>query len=219
MLPSVRGPTTEEPYVTENPLTAAARRGAVLAGPAAVLSLLLFVAALAVFGDQVGAVSRSAVGVTSSALALVSVALLMLGLVHLAVNAPALQDRHGRNAVLAAAGGTLLLAGGAWSQLVILPAITTEAPRMAEQGHPLVTAAYVVTFLAAGAGWLLVALRLRRDPQTARLHARLLIAGAVVMVPPLPTRWFLLAVAVTLLARRGTAVAVAVAPQPIPATG
>ncbi len=193
--------------MTENSLTTTARQGAVLAGPAAVLSLLLLAAALAVLGDDVGAVSRSVLGATSGVLALVSVALLMLGLVHLTVTAPALQTGPGRTAVLAAGAGTLLLAGGAWSQLVVLPALADAAPRMAEQGHPLVTAAYLVTFLAAGAGWLMVALRLRRTAEVSRLHVRLLLAGAVLMVPPLPTRWFLLAVAVTLLARSRTSAA------------
>ncbi len=88
---------------------------------------------------------------------------------------------------------------------------------MANEGAGLLTAGYVVSFLVAAAGWLLVAVRLRHDGDLSRGRVRLLLVGVLFMLSPLPTRWFLLAVAVSLLA----------APQPVasprrtavPATG
>lgn len=198
-------------HATETPLASATRRGAVLAGPAAVLSLLLLFAALAVSGSEVAELARSPLGALSSGVALLSVGLLLLGLVHLARTVPGLQDRAGRWAVLAAGVGTLLLAGAAWSQLVVLPALAVEAPALANEGTGLVTFGYVVSFLATGLGWLLVALRLRGSELLSSGQVGVMIAGSVLMVAPLPTRWFLLGIAVSLVARtRAAAVPAAV---------
>jgi hypothetical protein len=199
----------------ETPLMSTTRRVAAWAGPFAVLSLVLLIAALAVTGDDIGAVARSPLGVAANAIALLSVGLLLVGLVHLVRASSSLHDQAGGVAALLAGAGTLLLAGGAWSQLVMLPALAVEAPAMANEGHPLVTAGYVGSFLLAGAGWLLVALRVRRDGLVTRGHARLLLAGSLLMIAPLPSRWFLLALAVTLVARRRPAEAAA--PQLVPA--
>jgi hypothetical protein len=199
----------------ETPLMSTTRRVAAWAGPFAVLSLVLLIAALAVTGDDIGAVARSPLGVAANAIALLSVGLLLVGLVHLVRASSSLHDQAGGVAALLAGAGTLLLAGGAWSQLVMLPALAVEAPAMANAGHPLVTAGYVGSFLLAGAGWLLVALRVRRDGLVTRGHARLLLAGSLLMIAPLPSRWFLLALAVTLVARRRPAEAAA--PQLVPA--
>jgi hypothetical protein len=64
----------------------------------------------------------------------------------------------------------------------------------------LLTVGYAVSFLLTGVGWLLVGLRLHREPSVARRRVRLLLVGAVLMVAPLPGRWFLVALAVSLLA-------------------
>lgn len=190
-------------------------RLAALAGPAALVSLLLLFAALAVHGDAAVDLSRSALGVASSALGLVSTGLLLLGLARLAAH-PQLQGPGGSASVLVAGGGTLLLAGGAWAQLVVLPVLAVEAPSLAEGGSGLVTAGYVASFLTAGVGWLLVALRLRGDASLSRAGVRLLLAGSVLMLAPLPTRWVFLALAVTLLVRRKERTP---ATAPVPALG
>jgi hypothetical protein len=190
------------------------RTAARLAGPAAVLALVLFFVALAVHGDDVGAIARGPLGATANALALVSLLLLLAGLVRLAARPELARSPW---AVLLAGAGTVLAAGGAWTQLVLLPVLAVEAPRVANEGAGLLTAGYVVSFLLAGIGWLLVAVRLRHDGDLSRGRVRLLLVGALLMLSPLPTRWFLLAVAVSLLA----------APQPVasprrtavPATG
>lgn len=176
---------------------------ALAAGPTAVAALALFFVALGVHGDDVRATSRGVLGVSANALALVSLLLLLVALGRLALR-PALHER-GLAAVLLAAAGTVLTAGGAWAQLVLLPVLAVEAPDIATGGAPLLTAAYVASFLVLGLGWLLVGLRLRADGTAAGL----LLAGAAFAIAPLPTRWFLLAVAVSLLARREQRVPVA----------
>ncbi|HVM27041.1 MAG TPA: hypothetical protein VM433_05125 [Mycobacteriales bacterium] len=186
------------------PLLDRTRPLALLAGPVAVAAAGLFFAALAVHGDDIGAIARGPLGVASNLLALASVLLLLLGLVRLTAR-PALDDGAGAASLLVAGAGTVLLAGAAWAQLVTLPVFAVEAPRVADEGTTLVTAGYVVSFVVAGLGWLLVAFRLRRDPALARGRVRLLLVGAVLMLAPLPTRWFLLAVAVSLLAATETA--------------
>lgn len=194
-----------------NPSASAVRRAALLTGPAAVLSLLLLFGALAVHGDSTAALSRSALGVSAAALGLASTVLLLVGLAHLALSSAQLHAAP--VALLVAATGTALLVGGAWAQLIVLPALAQEAPRLADQGTGLVTAGYVISFLVAGAGWLLVGLRLRRDDVLPRGPVRVLLAGAVLMLAPLPARWFVLAVGVSLLARHRARV---VAPEPAP---
>jgi hypothetical protein len=169
---------------------------ALAAGPAAVGALALFFAALAVHGDDVRALSRGALGVGANALALLSLLLLLVGLARLATR-PVLHE-DGLGAVLIAATGTVLVAGGAWAQLVLLPVLAVEAPDVAEGGATLLTAGYITSFLVFGVGWLLVGLRLRKDG----VPSGLLMAGAVLAIAPLPTRWFLLAVAVSVLAVR-----------------
>jgi len=192
-----------------------ARRGAALAGPTSAVAVLLFLVALAVHGDDVAALSREPLGVTSSVLALVSVGLLLLGLVHLALTRAPLQEGAGLVAVLVAGAGTLLLAGAAWTQLIVVPALAVEAPRLVNEGTGLVIAGYIVSFLCTGLGWLLVGLRLRRDPGLGRGRVRLLLAGSVLMVAPLPTRWVFLAVAVTLLVSARPAPVASAAPVPV----
>lgn len=143
-------------------------------------------------GDDAG-LARTAIGVGSNALALASLLCLLAGLALLAQR-PSLRAAPGR--VLLAGAGTGLVAGGAWTQLVLLPVLAVEAPVVAREGAGLLTAGYVVSFLVAGLGWLLVGLELRADLTARRLHVRLLLVGAVLMVPPLPARWILVAVAV-----------------------
>ena len=179
---------------------------ALAAGPAAVAALVCFFTALAVHGDDVPAISRGALGVGANALALLSLLLLLVALARLAMR-PALHE-DGLGAVLVAMTGTVLAAGGAWAQLVLLPVLAVEAPEVAERGATLLTAGYVVSFLVLGVGWLLVGLRLRRDG----VPSGLLMAGAALAIAPLPTRWFLLAIAVSLLAVREQQ-----APVPAPA--
>jgi hypothetical protein len=176
------------------------RPAALAAGPVAVAALVLFFAALAVHGDDVGAITRNPLGIGANVLALLSLLLLLVGLVRLAAR-PALADAAGTGAVLLAGAGTVLAAGGAWAQLVTLPVFAVQAPQVANEGATPITAAYVGSFLVAGLGWLLVAVLLRRDDRMTRARTALLVAGAVLLVLPLPTRWFLLAIAVSLLAR------------------
>lgn len=192
----------------------AVRPPARAAGPTAVLSAALFFAALAVHGDDVPAIVRGPLGVAANALGLVSLLCLLAGLVRLAAR-PALASAP--VAVLVAGVGTVLAAGGAWAQLVLLPVLAERAPEIAEQGDGLLTAAYVVSFLSAGVGWLLVGLRLRADDGLSRGAVRLLLAGAVLTLLPLPSRWFLVAVAVSLLAA-APVVRPAAHPPAVPAT-
>ncbi len=68
-----------------------------------------------------------------------------------------------------------------------------------------------MSFSLAGLGWLLVALRLRRDRTLPRRVVTLLLVGAVLFVVPLPGRWVLVAIALSLLARAEPAAAPAAA--------
>lgn len=63
-------------------------------------------------------------------------------------------------------------------------------------------AGYLVSFIALGAGWAWAAYVLRHSPEAGRGLRIALLVGAVLCVAPLPARFAVLAVAVSLLVAR-----------------
>ena len=102
----------------------------VVAGPAAVLALVLLVGGLVTAGED---------GLDTSPLATASSALLLVALLGIGATAVAAlaRLRGGRPGVAGAAiavVGTVLVAGGGWAALFVLPALAAEAPEVLETG-------------------------------------------------------------------------------------
>ena len=176
-------------------------RPAVLAaGPLGVLALVAFVAAIVVDGDDELVLATSELAIASSVAGLASLVLLIIGLFGVAIRVSSVRRGAGLVGWSIACVGTVLTAGGQWALLFVLPGLAGSAPDLAANGIGSVQAGYVVSFLVMAVGWLIVGITLLRA-DAPRLASWLVLVGAVFCVAPLPSRFFLLAVAVSLLAR------------------
>ena len=173
--------------------TSSLRPLALLAGPAVIAGLLLAVAAAATARGPVEA----------SPLATASTALVLVGLLATGALAVSLLGR-GAGPVVALLG-TVLVAGGEWASLFVLPGLSTAAPHLLESGSlPGVPIGFVASYAVFAVGWGITAVGLLRARAVPRWTAVLLLAGAVLsMVPTLePARLLVLSCAVSLTASR-----------------
>ena len=158
---------------------------ATAAAPLTVLALGLVVAAAATAG---AAVESSPSAVASSAVLLVG----LLGIGAAAVLALG-RLREADRAIappVVAVVGTVLVAGGQWAALFVLPSLSEHAPQVLSSGAMAsVTVGYVASYAVFALGWIATAATLLR----ARLVSRWL--GALLLV---------VSIAATLVARRIT---------------
>lgn len=177
------------------------RAAALFAGPAAVLStVLIFAAAAQEHGDEVR-MATSGLGVASGIAALCTLACLAFALCGLPAREPALRTGFGRFAWSIALIGTLLGAGAQWQAVFVQPAVAHADPELFRTGVSSLQAGYVVSLMVLGVGWLLVAVALLRAHAT-KVAGALLILGSLLCFSPLPNRFLLLAIMVSVVAGR-----------------
>ena len=172
---------------------------ALVAGPAAVVSLALLVVGLGLEGEA--GLDTSPLAVASSALLLVA----LFGLAAAALGALALLRVAGRGIAGSAVAvvGTVLVAGGGWAALFVLPSLAEQAPDVLDRGLPGVIIGYIASYVVFSLGWVStgVALIRARVVPTA-VGVLLAVAGALAFVPaPEAFRLVLVSIAATLLAR------------------
>jgi hypothetical protein len=172
---------------------------ATLAAPLTVLALALVIAA--------GATAGSAV--ESSPLAIASSALLFLAALGIGSAAVASFGRgRGVAGPAIAVVGSVLVAGGQWAALFVLPALSSRAPNLLSSGAlGSVTVGYVASYAVFAVGWIVSAVALLRARAVPTWLGVLLLVGAVASLVPAPEaiRLLILSVATTLAARRLTA--------------
>jgi hypothetical protein len=170
------------------------------AGPATVLALLLLVGALVTAGP--GGPETSPLGTASSALLLV--ALLGLGAAAVAALARLRTAGRGVAGIATAVVGTVLVAGGGWAALFVLPALAEHAPGLLESGLESVVVGYVASYVVFSVGWVwtgVTLIRARLVPTW--LGILLAVGGALAFVPaPEAFRLLVIAVGASLVARR-----------------
>ncbi|UOY00434.1 hypothetical protein [Blastococcus sp. PRF04-17] len=183
-----------------------------VAGPAAVVGFALMVSAMVVDGEA---------GVETSPLAVASSAVLVVALLGIGAGAVAALSRlrdEGRSVAGAAVAvvGTVLVAGGAWALLFVLPGLAAEAPDVLDAGLPSVVVGYIASYVVFTVGWLWTGIALLRAGLVPGWLGTLTIVGAALaFVPaPEPFRVLVIGIAVTLLARRLAAPVVARAAVP-----
>lgn len=181
--------------------TAPTRAALRAAGPLAVLSLIVFALALVLTGGDELALAVSPVGMASSLLGLASLIALVLGLVALH-GRPELQRGAGAVGWTVAMIGTVMTAGGQWTQLFLLPGLAGPAPELASGGIGTLIAGYIASFVVLGAGWVMLGIALLRARGVSRGIAWAVIIGGLVCIAPLPARFVVVAVAASLLSRR-----------------
>jgi hypothetical protein len=181
-------------------LSSLLRRASLVAAPATVLALLLAVAAGVTGGDRV---ESSPFALASSAAVLVA----LLGIGALAVATLGIlraAGRSGRGPAIAVVGA-VLVAGGQWASLFVLPGLSAKAPYLLGSGALTgVTIGFVASYAILAVGWATTAVALvRLHVLPAWLGVLLAIGGLAGLVPaPEPARLLILSVAVWLAARR-----------------
>jgi hypothetical protein len=170
------------------------------AGPAAVLALVLLVGGLVTAGD--GNIDASPLATASSALLLVA----LLGIGAAAVMALARLREDGRAVPGPAIGvvGTVLVAGGGWAALFVLPALAKQAPEVLDTGMQSVVVGYIASYVVFTVGWVWTGVALIRAQLVPTwLGVLVAVGGALAFVPaPEAFRLAVIGVAASLLARR-----------------
>ena len=171
----------------------------VAAGPAAVLALALLVGGLVTAGDDV----ETSPFATASA-AFLLVALLGIGAAAVTALARLRVGGRGGTGVGIAVVGTVLVAGGAWAALFVLPALAEKAPNLLETGLPSVVVGYIASYTVFTVGWVWTGVSLIRARLVPTwLGVLVSVGGALAFVPaPEAFRLLLIGVAASLLARR-----------------
>ena len=171
-----------------------------VAGPAALAALALLV---------VGLVTEGEAGLDTSPLATASSGLLLVALLGIGAAAVAALARL-RDAGRPVPGpalavvGTVLVAGGAWAALFVLPALAAEAREVLDSGLPSVVVGYIASYVVFTVGWLWTGIALIRARLVPTWLGVLVAVGGLVAFVPAPEafRLVLVSVAASLLARR-----------------
>lgn len=125
--------------------------------------------------------------------------LLAVGLMGLAVRYAAGLSAVGRAALLLLGFATAVTAGAMGTLALVVPALADRAPEIASEPPVAVPATFILSGFASGICALVVAFGLRRSDAASKAVTTLLMVGAVVSMVPLPSRFFLLALAVGVL--------------------
>lgn len=158
----------------------------------------------------VAASTASGTAVESSPFAVASSAILLVGLLGVgaaaALAAARLRDT-GRTVAppMVAVVGTVLVAGGQWAALFVLPALSEHAPRVLSSGAlGSVTVGYVASYAVFALGWIATAVALLRARALPAWLGVLLLVGSVASLVPAPEamRLLLVGIAATVAGRR-----------------
>jgi hypothetical protein len=106
----------------------------ILAGPAALVSILLLFAAAGTTGGDAVAMASNGLGIASNLTALLALIAMAIGLAGLPAQVPAVRQGFGRVAWAVATVGTILTAGAYWSSVFVQPALAHDAPDAVRNG-------------------------------------------------------------------------------------
>jgi hypothetical protein len=159
------------------------------------------------------AVATAGSAVESSPFAIASTAVLLIALLGIGATAALVIGglrEAGRSiaAPAVAVVGTVLVAGGQWAALFVLPALSEHAPQVMSSGAlDSVTVGYVASYAVFALGWVATAVGLLRARVVPVWLGVLLLIGGVASFVPAPEalRLLIVSVAATLVARRITA--------------
>lgn len=173
-----------------------------IAAPAAALSIGSFVAGMLIVGED---------GLDGSAFAVASSGLLFVAVLGIAATALALLARlHSAGAGVAGAGiavlGSVLVAGGSWTAVFVVPTLAHQAPGALDRDLTGVVIGYVTSYAVFAVGWVWTGIALARAGLVPRsLAVAFCVSGLLAFVPaPEPLRLLLISVCVTLATRRLT---------------
>lgn len=168
-----------------------------LAGPLAVASVALVIASEITAGGSIEAMEGSMTGLLGGVLGLAGGIALLVGLIAVCLRHHDLLEGLGLAGFLVAVAGAAMSVGGLWSQVFVVPYLIAEAPDLLTQSPPPVLFGYVLSYGLLGVGALLLSIAALRSRAFPRWTSILAIVGAVLCLAPLPSRYFLFAIAVT----------------------
>jgi len=125
--------------------------------------------------------------------------LLAFGLVALYVRQAEVSGTLGLTGFFLPLIGTTLAAGAFWSQVFVVPRLAVAAPEVADRGTGAVLAGFLLSFLILGVGWVRFGVATLRTRVFPRWAVILLIVGAVLAIPPFPSKALVLEVAAACL--------------------
>ena len=169
-----------------------ARRAALAAGVIGLVAGSLAIGGEVAQGEEF---MGSALAEVAGWLSFASPALLVVALVGVAVRWGARLTRGGATALLVLAFATAATVGAAATLALVVPALVDVAPEMAVSPPASVPATFIISGLVMAASGIALAISLR--PHLTKGQFRLLVIGSVVAMLPLPSRSFLLALALT----------------------
>jgi hypothetical protein len=175
------------------------RTSARVAGPLAGLAFVANIALFATLGEDVVAAFLSPAAHLANAVAVGALVCFLVG-VSGAGSRVAADDRALDVAVVLMLVGTGLVLGAQWTQTLVLPAIARVAPAAVVEPHTPIVAGFVLSHLVLAIGTIVYGLRVRRLGRAASWKTALLVVGGLVALLPLPSRYFLVALAMSALA-------------------
>jgi len=174
------------------------------AGRAAVAGGVLALASLGTVLVGEGTLGTDFMGTAAAVLAgwagFVASALLVVGLMGVAVRYGAAVPVAGRWALLVLGFATAMTVGASSTLALVVPTLVDRMPALVAEPPAAVPPTFVLSGLVMGASAIVLAVSMRRADTAQRGLTAVLIAGGVVAMVPLPSRFFLLAIAVGLLA-------------------
>jgi hypothetical protein len=188
-------------------LRRATRTAALFAGPLAGLSLIAAIAAEVL--STSGAMEMSVLAPVGGVAGMAAAIALLLGT--LGLHEEIRDDLDGRGAVplVVIVAGCALVTGAMWSMAFVVPGLASVAPATLDEPMTSVVAGFVVSHAVLGIGALCWAVIAGRAGALTKGMSRLLIAGALLCLTPLPTRFLLLSVGITLATRQLSAAPIA----------
>ncbi len=182
--------------MTHDTLTRAGRSGALTAAPLGAVSL-----GLMIFAETTGRSMASPLAVAAGAAGLAATVALLLGLVWLHADTRERSHGVGAGALLVALVGAALTVGAVWSLVFVAPSLGARYPGLLDEPLPGVVVGYVVSHLVLGVGILAWAVAARRAGLITPMAGRVLVAGGLLCMTPLPARYLVVAVGLLLVAR------------------
>lgn len=167
------------------------------AGPLAIASVALVIASEVGSGGSIEAMEGSATGLLGGVLGLLGAIALLIGLIAVYLHQHDRLSRLGDVGLFVALAGAAMSVGGVWSQVFVTPFLIAEAPELLEQSPGPVLAGYLISYTLLGVGALFFSIATLRGRAFPRWTSVVAIVGAVVCLAPLPSRYFVFAIAVS----------------------
>jgi len=164
------------------------RWGARAGVAAPVLAIFATVVGSPLYADDLSSAATTGRFTLAAAATLLVLLALVPALVSVYLDSAARLRASGHVGFSLAMAGTILAAGGAWDSLFTVPYLAYHAPEvLTANTSGSLLAGYVISYLVLVIGWAVLAAATLRAHTLPRSASIMLLAGAILAIPPLPT--------------------------------